>query len=77
MKACTATSLAPSADPALKPNQPNHRIPVPIMTSGIECGGWPCPGHPARLPRIRTATRAAMPALTWMAVPPAKSSEPR
>ena len=27
--ACAAMPLAASADPALKPNQPNHRMPVP------------------------------------------------
>ena len=44
------------------------------MTSGIECGGW---RSPLRLPSTNTAANAAMPALTWIAVPPAKSSEPR
>ena len=39
MNACAAWALAASADPALKPNQPNHRIPAPSITSGIECGG--------------------------------------
>ena len=29
--ACTATSLPASAEPALNPNQPNHRIPVPMQ----------------------------------------------
>src|SRR3954451_5210507 len=72
--ACAAWPLEASADPALTPNQPNHRIPVPIMTSGIECGGDGCD---VRLPSTSTAASAAMPALTWMAVPPAKSSEPR
>src|SRR5687768_7749086 len=31
-KAETANELAPNADPALKPNQPNHSKPVPIST---------------------------------------------
>src|ERR1700760_2252200 len=31
-KADTASELAASADPALKPNQPNHNSPVPIRT---------------------------------------------
>jgi hypothetical protein len=39
MNACTAWPLAASAEPALKPNQPNHRMPVPIITSGMLCGG--------------------------------------
>ena len=50
---------------------------MPIMTSGIECGGWASVGQPLRLPSTSTAASAAMPALTWIAVPPAKSSEPR
>ena len=74
MKAWAAVPFAASADPALNPNQPNQRIPVPIMTSGIECGG---DGSALRLPSTITAASAAMPAFTWMAVPPAKSSEPR
>ena len=48
-----------------------------IITSGIECGGWPSLGQPLRLPSTMTAARAAIPALTWMAVPPAKSIDPR
>ena len=69
--------LAARAEPALKPNQPNHRMPVPSMTKGIEWGGEPSRGQPLRLPSTSTQARAAMPAFTWMAVPPAKSSEPR
>jgi hypothetical protein len=30
--AIAAVALAPSAEPALKPNQPNHNIPVPSST---------------------------------------------
>ena len=75
MNACAAWPLAPSAEPALKPNHPNHRMPVPIITSGIECGG--ALRSPLRLPSTSTAASEAMPALTWIAVPPAKSSEPR
>ena len=39
MSACAAMPLAASADPALKPNQPNQRMPVPSRVSGSECGG--------------------------------------
>ena len=39
MNAWAARPFAPSAEPALKPNHPNHRIPVPSMVSGSECGG--------------------------------------
>ena len=77
MNAWMATPLAANAEPALNPNQPNHRMPVPSMTSGIECGGWRSRGQTLRLPSTSTAARAAMPAFTWMTVPPAKSSEPR
>src|SRR3954452_18073947 len=37
--ACAVCPLEARAEPALTPNQPNHRIPVPIITSGMECGG--------------------------------------
>ena len=37
--ACAATPFAASAEPALNPNQPNHRMPVPSSVSGSECGG--------------------------------------
>ncbi len=73
-KAWAAWPSAPSADPALKPNHPNHRIPVPSITSGMLCGRC---GFSVRCPRTSTAASAAIPALTWMAVPPAKSSDPR
>ena len=34
-----AEPLASSAEPALKPNQPTHSRPVPIMVIVSECGG--------------------------------------
>src|SRR5262245_49849842 len=37
-KAEVASSEAASADPALKPNHPNHNIPVPRMTKGTLAG---------------------------------------
>jgi hypothetical protein len=37
-KACVAAPSAASADPALNPNQPNHRIPAPNITNGTLCG---------------------------------------
>src|SRR3954454_10318589 len=37
--AVTASSFAPSALPALKPNQPNHKRPAPITVMGRLCGG--------------------------------------
>ena len=37
--AFTAKGVAPTADPALKPNQPNQSKPVPINTYGTLAGG--------------------------------------
>src|SRR4029453_19677196 len=47
-----ASWLAPSADPALKPNQPNHSSPAPSSTNGTLCGriGWGAPPPPAAPP---------------------------
>ena len=39
MIAWAATPFAASAEPALKPAQPNQRMPVPIIVSGRLCGG--------------------------------------
>src|SRR3989304_665063 len=38
VKALTACGLAAPALPALKPNQPNQRIPAPRMMKGALCG---------------------------------------
>ena len=38
VKASAARPLAASAEPALKPNQPNHSRPAPSMTNGRLCG---------------------------------------
>ena len=51
--ACTAWPLAAPADPALNPNHPNHKMPVPSMTSGRLCGGTSSAGHRDRLPSTR------------------------
>ena len=69
-----AGAAAPSAEPALKPNQPNQSMPAPIMTSGevVRAASGSLP-KPTRLPRTRARARPAAPALMWMAVPPAKS----
>ena len=37
-KASAAGPLAASAEPALKPNQPNHSMPVPSSTNGMLAG---------------------------------------
>ena len=39
MKAWMAMPSAASAEPALKPNQPNHRMPVPRSVQGRAWGG--------------------------------------
>jgi hypothetical protein len=72
-----ASWLAPSAEPALNPNQPNHSNPAPSSTNGTLCGriGWL--GQPRRRPRKIASARPAMPALMCTTVPPAKSSAPR
>ena len=62
-KAWTACPLAAPAEPALKPNQPNHNIPVPNMTSGRLCGGEESDGQPFRLPRTSIKASDAAPAL--------------
>src|SRR5687767_4396924 len=41
-KAETARAFAPSADPALNPNQPNQSKPVPINTYAMLDGGIAC-----------------------------------
>src|SRR5688500_2492596 len=58
-----AVPLEAVAEPALKPYQPNHSSPAPSITNGRLCGRIGVVGHPLRLPRIRTRTRAAVPAL--------------
>src|SRR5579863_2345458 len=76
MKASAAEPLASSADPALKPNQPNHRSDAPTMVSVRLCGGIGSLPKPTRLPSTNAPTRPATPALMCTTVPPAKSSAP-
>src|SRR4029453_8198945 len=45
-----ASSPAPRALPALKPNQPNHRRPEPSSTSGTLCGSSDDEGYSSPLP---------------------------
>ena len=75
MKAFAARPLAPTADPALKPNQPNHRRPAPRTVIGTSCGSIGSP-FTARRPISSATTRAETPELMWTTVPPAKSSAP-
>ena len=74
--ACAAMPLAASAEPALKPNQPNHSRPVPRATKATLCGRPRSPLPNLRLPTTKTDASAAKPALTWTTRPPAKSSTP-
>jgi len=73
IKALEARFPADSALPALNPNQPNHKMPVPISTKGILWGIiWILP-YPFLLPITIAETKPAIPELIWTTVPPAKS----
>ena len=76
-KASVASPLAASADPALKPNQPNHSSPAPSRTIGTLWGASGTRRKSLRGPSIQAATSADTPALMCTTVPPAKSSAPR
>src|SRR5919106_6874288 len=76
-KAVAASPLAPSADPALNPNQPNQRSPAPRTVIGTSCGSVAGAISPVRRPMNRAATSAATPLDRCTTVPPAKSSTPR
>src|SRR5688572_19010585 len=76
MNASTAELPASSAEPALKPNQPNHSSDAPIMVMGRLCGVSASRPKPMRLPTTYAPTRPATPALMCTTVPPAKSSAP-
>ncbi len=73
MKTMEAWPLAPRAEPALKPNQPNHSRPTPSITNGTLCGRIGSRPKPTRLPSTSAIARPAAPALMCTAVPPAKS----
>ena len=75
-KARQASPSAASAEPALKPNQPNHSSPAPSTTNGRLWGRIGSRPKPVRLPSTSTRASAAAPALMCTAVPPAKSSAP-
>ena len=74
--AWAATLPADRAEPALKPNQPNHSTPAPTRVSGSECGGIASPGQPRRRPRTIASARADAPEFISTTDPPAKSSTP-
>src|SRR3569833_2699560 len=67
---------ASSAEPALKPNQPIHNMPVPTAVRSKLCGAmWVLP-IPLRRPSISAHTSAAIPELMCTTVPPTKSNKP-
>src|SRR6478752_9507330 len=72
-KACEARPSAATALPALKPYQPTHSIPVPIMVRTMLCGAKFSLPKPLRLPTIKAKTSADQPDDMWTTVPPAKS----
>src|SRR5437762_13962694 len=71
-RAFAARPPAVSADPALKPNQPNHRRPAPRTVIGMSCGSIRSP-FVTRRPMSSAAMRAAKPDDACTTVPPAKS----
>src|SRR5260221_1457663 len=73
VKALAATTSAATALPALKPYQPTHSIPVPIMQMTMLCGAMFSLPKPTRLPRIIQRINADQPEVMWTTVPPAKS----
>src|SRR3954452_13165847 len=74
---------APSVDPGLKPNQPNHRIRTASPTYGIECPGITLgrlsrPEYlPWRGPSRSRAAKAPVAPIRWTTVEPAKSCMPK
>ncbi len=75
--AWAATPSARRPSPALNPNQPNHRMPAPTITSGIECGSDAPFGHDLRRPSTSSSAKAAAPAEACTTMPPAQSWAPR
>src|SRR3954470_19297547 len=73
VKALAAIVSAATALPALKPYQPTHSIPVPIMVKTRLCGAKLSLPKPRRLPTISASTIADQPDDMWTTVPPAKS----
>src|SRR5208283_5114208 len=74
-KALVANAPAETAEPALKPNQPNHNKEAPIITYGTLC--MPGLSVPMRLPKNKAVTNPAKPAFICTTVPPAKSNAPQ
>ena len=76
MKTTAAVWLAPSAEPALKPNQPNQSSPAPSITRVRLCGRIGSLPNPTRGPSTSASASAEAPEQISTAVPPAKSMSP-
>src|SRR5437667_4767212 len=61
VNALAAITSAATALPALKPYQPTHNMPVPIIHNTMLCGGIGSLPKPIRLPRIKQSTSADQP----------------
>src|SRR4051812_15306283 len=73
VKALAATPSAATAEPALKPYQPTHSMPVPTMQRTRLCGGIGVFPKPRRGPMIKQRINADQPEDMCTTVPPAKS----
>ncbi len=72
-------SVPARVEPALKPNQPNARMNVPVITCAMLCGGigFTRPSAvylPMRGPIIFPRTSAMTPPVMWTTDEPAKST---
>src|SRR3954469_12678722 len=70
--ATAAEPLAASADPALKPNQPNQSSPAPSTTRGMLCGRIGSERNPSRGPSTSASASPDEPELISTTVPPAR-----
>ena len=70
-KIAAAVPLAASAEPALKPNQPNHSRPTPSSTKGRLCGRIASTLKPIRGPSTSARARAEAPETISTTSPPA------
>src|SRR3989441_11512514 len=76
VNARAASPLAASADPALNPNQPNHRSPAPSSTSGTLWGTMAVRLKSRRGPGAPAAAEAAPPGRARTPRPPAQTRQP-
>src|ERR1041385_5871862 len=73
VNALAAITSAATAEPALKPYQPTHSMPVPTMHSTRLWGGIGVLPNPSRGPSSLQRISADQPDDMWTTVPPAKS----